>query len=136
MLTIHSGVGGEGEALRLALEGSGIDEAGLEISQIRANMSALRGSTASLALGEKSLGDLELIALDRIPAMDVPHYFGIPFDSALRAVASDNPDLQDALASGSPLLMFEICGWHVPGEVWNEGGSTSASIYLGTFRLR
>lgn len=137
LLTIHSGVGGEGEAFREAIEGSGLDEAGFSIGKIRTDMAALENVPVKISLGPDALGDLELAAVARVPAMDIQRYFDLPFDDALEMVAWENKPLRAALDSGEQLLIFEICGWHVPGEVWAQGSTaTSASIYLGVIRSK
>lgn len=137
LLTVHSGVGGEGERLRSALEGSGLDEAGFTLEQIRVNMAALQGAEVQLGLGEEILNSLELATVARVPAMDIQRYFDLPFDDALEMVAVENDPVRAVLDTGEPVLAFGICGWHLPGEVWGQGGSaTIASIYLGFIRLR
>jgi hypothetical protein len=52
-------------------------------------------------------------------------------------VAVENDSVRAVLDSGEALLAFEICGWHLPGEVWGLGSSaTTASIYLGFLRMK
>ena len=137
LLTIHSGIGGEGEPFRRAIEGTGLDQAGFSIAQIRSNIAALQNVLVQMSLGSDDLGELELAALARISPKDYQHYFDLPFDDALEMVAGADETVRSVLDSGEPLLVFEICGWHVAGEAWGKGTTpTSASIYLGFVRLR
>ena len=137
LLTIHSGVGGEGEVFRKAIESTGLDQAGFSIGQIRTNLAAMQNVSVQMNLGSYDFGELELAALARVPAIDMQHYFDLPFDDALEMVAGKNKPVRAALDSGDSLLVFEICGWHVAGEAWGKGTTpTSASIYLGFIRLR
>lgn len=137
LLTIHSGVGGEGEAFRLAVEGLSLDQAGFSIGRIQANLADMQNAPVQLNLGPDNLGDFELAALARIPPLDLQRFFDLPFDDALERVASQNEPLRSALDSGEPLLAFETCGWQMPGEAWGEGSTaTSASIYLGFIRRK
>ena len=137
LLTIHSGLGGEGDRLRNAIEGTGLDSAGLAMAQIHANMAALRGAAVRLTMGDAQVDGLELAALARVPSMDVKRYFDLSFDDALQMVAVENSPVQALLDTGEPLLAFEICGWRVPSEVAGLGTTpTTSSIYLGLIRFR
>ena len=135
LLTIHSGVGGQGEAFRWAVEGTGINSAFFSLARIQENLDRLAQSPVTLEMGADSLDGLELAGVARIPPADLEEYFRLPFDEALSLAAKSNPALVSALAGGDGLLIFEICGWAVPGEPWAPGvSSTSASIYLGFIR--
>ncbi len=137
LLTIHSGLGGEGDRLRNVIEGTGLDSAGLTMAQIHANMAALNGAAVRLTLGDALVDGLELAALARVPSMDVKRYFDLSFDDALQMVAVENAPIQALLDSREPLLAFEICGWRVASEVSGLGTTpTTSSIYLGLIRLR
>jgi hypothetical protein len=137
LLTVHSGLGGEGEAFRSAVEGTGLDLAFFSSARIRHNMQALAGSPARIQSGGLGREDLSLAAVVRIPPARLEEYFGTPFDEALSAAAEDSPELQAALDSGGPLLIFEICGWQIPGEVMApEVSPTTASIYLGVIKIQ
>ena len=137
LLTIHSGVGGEGEAFRQAVESTSIYGAGFTLDQIQANLAALQNTPGHLSLGGEDLVELELVALARVPAADLQPYFDLPYDEALEMVARQNDRVRLALDSGADLLAFEICGWYVGGEAWgSESSPTTASIYLGLMRAR
>lgn len=135
LLTIHSGIGGQGEAFRRAVEGSGLDSAGYNLSQIQSNLDRLQNAPVSLSVGDNPTKNLTLIGVSRIPPGEVEAYFSRPVDEALELVIRYNPALQPALGSGEPLLAFEICGWLVEGEGWSPGvSSTTGSIYFGLLR--
>ena len=137
LLTVHSGLGGEGEAFRSAVEGTGLDLAFYSFAQIRQNLGALAGASARLQSGELNRDDLNLAVVTRVPPRRLAEYFEMPFDQALADEALQTPDLQAALDSGEPLLMFEICGWQIPGEAMAPQVSpTTASIYLGVIRIQ
>ncbi len=137
LLTIHSGLGGEGEALRTAVEGTGLNMAFFSLERIRRNMDALAGSPVTLRSEQGSRDDLELAALVRVPPARLEAYFQQPFDEALDAAEMDNPGLADVLDEAEDWLVFEICGWQLPGEGWFPGVTPSTgAIYLGFIRVR
>jgi hypothetical protein len=137
LLTVHSGVGGQGEAFRWAVEGSGINSAIFPLARIHENLFSLEGAPVTLEMGADSHDGLELAGVARVPPSALDDYFRLPFDEALALAAQSNPALARALESGDGLLIFEICGWVVPGEPSSHGVSnTSASIYLGFIRDR
>ncbi len=132
LLTVHSGGGGQGEAFRAAVEGAGLDTAAFSLARIRANLALLAGAPADYKLGAGAWLPLRLAAVTRIPPAQVETYMRLPVDDALRLVSEIDPAARAALDSGQPLLLFEICGWYLPGEDWSPGETlTSASIYLG-----
>lgn len=135
MLTIHSGLGGQGENFRRAVEGTGLDSAFFSLARIHANLEALRGAPARLTGGSGTLEGLELVGVARVPPERLQEYFSLPGDAALALAAEYDPQVKAALDSGEQLLAFEVCGWAVPGEAWAPGVSaTSASIYVGFIR--
>lgn len=137
LLTIHSGLGGEGEALRSAVEGTGLNMAFFSLERIRGNMDALAGSPVQLQGEQGAHDDLELAALVRMPPARLEAYFRQPFDEALAAAEEDNPALADVLGEAEDWLVFEICGWQLPGEGWYPGVTPSTgAIYLGFIRVR
>jgi hypothetical protein len=135
LLTIHSGLGGQAESFRRAVEGIGIDSALYSLARIHANLDALQGAPARLTVGSYMLDNLELVGVARIPPERLQEYFDLPGDAALDLAGEYNPAVKAALASGEELLAFEVCGWSVPGEPWAPGTSaTTASIYIGFIR--
>ncbi len=137
LLTVHSGLTGQAEAFRRAVEGTGLDSAIFSLERIGANLTALQGAPVTLQVGADSLDGLELAAVARIPPARLEDYFNLPFDDALALAAQSDPAVAAALASGENLLVFEACGWVVPGEGWAPGvTSTTGSIYLGFIRDR
>lgn len=135
LLTIHSGVGGQSEAFRRAVEGSGLDSALFSLSTIQDNLRALEGAAVELHLGDGSRIDLTLVGVARIPPIDLAQYFALPVDQALDIAAFYNPALDPVLESDEPLLAFEICGWKVAGESGaEEFDRTTGSIYFGLLK--
>jgi hypothetical protein len=137
LLTIHSGLGGEGEAFRSAVEGTGLNMAFFSLERIVRNMDALTGVPVRLQVGGADRDDLLLAAVVRIPPSQLEPYFNQPFDDALETAAQGQPVLQTLLDESSDLLAFEICGWQLPGEPYAEGVTpTTGSMYLGFIRVR
>lgn len=137
LLTIHSGLGGEGEVFRAAVEGSGLNLAFFSLPQIQRSLAALSGAPAALRVGEQARDDLTLARVVRVPPRRLAAYFSRPFDEALAAAAEDDPAVAELLAQGGDLLLFEICGWQLPGEAWAEGVTPSTgSVYLGFIAIR
>ncbi len=130
-VSVHSGVGGEAQALRHALEGTGFDRAGVRLPEVFARMKALNGSSVHIRQQGYQSESYELASVVRIPASRLKDYLALPLEQALALAADLEPDLAAVLASGEPLLVLETCGWRMPGEPWPAGlSSTSASIYL------
>ena len=48
LATVHSGIGGEGQALRSALEGTGINRAAFPLDVVQRKLEALRGAQVAL----------------------------------------------------------------------------------------
>jgi hypothetical protein len=137
LFTVHSGLGGEGESFRSAVEGTGLDMAFFSPGKIQRNLAGLSGVPVHLKVGSYQQDDLVLKAVVRIPPTMLADYFSHPFDQALEKAAGDSSDIQAALESGNPLIIFEICGWQIPGEEWApEVSPTSASIYLGVIGIQ
>jgi hypothetical protein len=131
LVTVHSGVGGEAQALRHALEGTGIDSAAYSLDHIQRTLDGLPGMTAVLEQDSTHLEDLRVLAAARVPAPQVADYFSRSLDSALDLAAEYSPALVAALDSDQPLLIIETCGWKHPAEPWPAGMlATSAAIYL------
>jgi hypothetical protein len=135
-LTIHSGVGGEGQSFRDAVEGTGIDRAAYSLQKITANLQALSGSQVVISQGMTSTRNLYLQATARIPGSMLQGYFSTSLEDTLDFATQIAPELQPANQSTLPLIVFETCGWRVPGQPWFPGTTdTSASVYISVIRL-
>ncbi len=131
-VSVHSGVTGEGQELRHALEGTGINSAGLSLEQVLINLAEMNNAVVTLRQGQKSVDDANAAAFARVPAVDVPDYLLMSFDQALEVAFATNPDIQPQLEASGTLLIIETCGWRMPGEQgWQFVSDTTASIYLG-----
>ena len=131
-LTVHSGVGGEAQAFRNAVEGSGENQAGFPLKQVLANLRQLSGAEVVIIQGGQVYTGFRLAVVSRIPATSLKAYFREPIQSALDTAAALDPALVPYLNAAQPQLVFETCGWKMPGEPWAPGVTgTSASVYLG-----
>ena len=134
-ISIHSGIGGEAQAFRNAVEGTSIDQAGYSLNQINQNIATISGAPVEIHQGEAIVGNLELMALVRIPSNQVSNYLALPIEQAFNFAAQLDPTLLTALESNSELLVIETCGWKIPGEQTKRGlPNTSSSIYIGIIR--
>jgi hypothetical protein len=137
MLTVHSGLGGQSETFRRAVEGTGLDTAFFNLDKIHENLRALRNTPVRLTIDGQTRDNLELVGVARVPPDQLQAYFDLPGDEALALAAHYDDQVLAALQAGEQLLAFEVCGWAVPGEPWAPGVSaTTASIYLGFIRDR
>jgi hypothetical protein len=136
-LTVHSGIGGEAQELRHALEGTGLDRAALSLKQVENNLRALLGVEVTIRQGDQTLQGLEIAALVRVPASHIKEYIETPVEQALDFAARLEPALLEFINSSEPLLILETCGWRMPGERTAPGISdTSSSIYIVVIRAR
>lgn len=136
-LTVHSGVGGEGQAYRHAVEGTAENQAGIALNQVRANLRALAGAEVIISQGNQVYSGFTLVVTSRIPARKLQKYFHKPIESALAYAASLEPALESLVEPGQPQLVFETCGWQMPGEAWAPGvSSTTFSVYLGVIQAK
>lgn len=137
LASVHSGVGGEGQAFRHALEGTAINQAAFTIQQIQSNMNALQGAPVVITQGALTVEGLVLGRVGRVPALNLDEYFRAPLVQALAYAASVAPSLAAAVNPGAPLLIIETCGWKSAQERWAAGvTSTSASVYLGVIQKK
>ncbi|MCU0487378.1 MAG: hypothetical protein MUE67_00335 [Anaerolineales bacterium] len=131
LVTIHSGVGGDAQPLRHALEGTGYNQAGLPLRQVLKNLRQLSGSPVRISQDGQELSGLEIAAAIRLPAELVKEYLQIPASQALEFAARYAPELEAFLNPERPLIVLETCGWRMPGEAQGNGlPETSASIYI------
>lgn len=135
-LTVHSGIGGEGQAFRHAMEGTGLVGAAYNLKKIKATMNAWEGARVVITQGKKHYEGFTLAAISRVPARRVNDYLGASIPQALAFAAHLDEELLPVIASGEPLLIFETCGWRVPGERRAARVPvSSASIYLGVIQM-
>lgn len=135
-ITVHSGVGAEGQAYRHAVEGTGYNRAVLSLRKVQENLGALEGSDVTIVQGAMRIQGLRLVAAPRVPATAVDEYFRLPVDSALGLVSSIDHTVAGYVNSDQPQLVFETCGWKIPGESGAKGlSNNSASVYLGVIQL-
>ena len=131
-LTIHSGVGGEGQKFRHAIEGTGINQAGLTLNRVLSNLEALEGASVILRQGEQVVQGLNIFGLSRISPKKIHTYFDLPVEQALDYAASFDETLLPTALANQPLIVLETCGWKMPGEPWaKDVTATTGSIYLG-----
>ena len=134
-LTIHSGVGGEAQAYRHALEGTGYNQAAYPVKDILKNVKALAGAEVIIYQGDTVISGLTLSASARIPSKFTRAYFDLPFPDALGLAAEVNSSLDPFVLPDQPQIIFETCGWRAPGEKWVSGlKNTAASVYLGVIQ--
>jgi hypothetical protein len=132
LISVHSGVGGEAEAFRRAVEGLGVDQAGFTLKQIRSNMARLEGAEVEIRQGEREVNGLRLAGIGRVAPTQVREYFHVSAEQAMDLAASTDPGLAGLTQPGGPVLAFETCGWRLAGEPWAPGvTSTTGSVYVG-----
>jgi hypothetical protein len=135
LITVHSGLGGEGQKFRHAVEGTGFDAAWFTPQKVQANLRLLEGAEVTITQGETTLRGLQLVSAGRVPPQQLQAYMHARLPDALALAASLNPSLAPAASPTLPQIVFETCGWKMPGEKWAPGvTSTSASIYLGVIQ--
>jgi hypothetical protein len=131
LVTVHSGVGGDGEAFRNAIEGSGINAAFFSLDRIQRGMNELQDTPVQVNQGIQPGRDGKLLAVARVPAGQVSTYFHSSAVDALDLGAQNNPAMEAALQLNEPLVIIETCGWRHPDEKWAPGVSdTTGSVYL------
>jgi hypothetical protein len=134
-VTVHSGIGKEGQAFRHAVEGTGYDMAAQPLQQVRKNLDALSGASVTIRQGDVLVTGLRLVTASRLPPNTVESYLAQPVETALESVSRIDPEISDRIIDQLPKIVFETCGWRMTGERWVSGlTSTSASIYLGVIQ--
>lgn len=130
-VSVHSGVGGEGQRLRHALEGTGINSTGLDLPQIGQNLENLPEAGMSLIQGEVAATAVSVVAAARVPAYQLADYLALPIDGALEFALENDSTAWQQVQSDRTTLVIETCGWRLAGEAGAEWVTdTSASIYL------
>lgn len=134
-LSIHSGIGGEAQAFRHALEGTGYDQAAYNLKDILKNVNALRGAEVIIYQGDKELKGFKLTGTSRIPSKNTRSYFDLPLPEAFWLAAEIDPSLKQFSSIEQPIIVFETCGWRAPGEKWVSGlRNTQAAVYIGVIQ--
>ena len=134
-LSVHSGVGGEAQRFRHAIEGTGINQASYDLGEVMARMSALNGAEVTIQQDDVEISGFKLVTTGRVPANSLQYYFDSPVTEALYQAASFNPGLIETINPVTSQLVIETCGWKMPGEPWApQVTQTSASIYLGVIQ--
>ena len=136
-VTTHSGVGGEAEEFRYAVEGMGLNRSGFPLERVRANLRSLGGADVIISQAGVEIKGLQMVAAGRVPAAGINHYFSMSIDQALETAASMNLTLAEFVHPAQMELVFETCGWKMPEEPWAPGvTSTTGSVYLGVIQKR
>jgi hypothetical protein len=134
-VSVHSGVGGEGQSLRGALEGTWINSAGYGLEHVAQNMAALSGARVSIRQGQTVLEGLQIGVVSRVPPATLGAYFSAPVWQALDIAAQTNPVVANFSSPDQPELVIETCGWRMRGEAWAQGiKATTGSAYLAVIQ--
>jgi hypothetical protein len=134
-ITAHSGLGGEANAFRNALEGTGFDRARYSLEQVQEKLRLLEGAEVTISQGDMDVSGLRLVSAGRVPSEHIQSYMSASFADGLRLAAQLNPSLTGAVYPALPQIVLETCGWRIPGEDLAPGStSTAASIYLGVIQ--
>lgn len=134
-VSVHSGFTGEGQELRHALEGTGINSAGVPLDQVRDHLLAFEKAAVTLQQGQSRVDTAQIAAAARIPAARVADYLSKPLDQALDLLFDQDAAMPDSIQPGKPILIIETCGWRMPGEPGGEAVTdTTASIYIGVLQ--
>jgi hypothetical protein len=113
-----------------------VNQAGFSLKKIHNNLASLAGAAVQIQQGERLVDGLQLAATGRVPPRLIQDYFHNPVEQALAIAATANPELEDFVNSAGTILVFETCGWAVPGEAWAPGvTSLSSSVYIGVIQL-
>jgi hypothetical protein len=135
--TTHSGVGGEAEEFRYAVEGMGLNRSGFSLARVHANLRALNGAEVIISQASFEIKGLKLVAAGRVPATGINRYFSMPIERALETAASLDPALKKFTKPDQLQLVFETCGWKIPEEPWAKSvTSTTGSVYLGVIQKK
>lgn len=130
-VSVHSGVGGQAQRFRNAIEGTGINQAGFDLEKVQNKMGALLGAQVSIRQGENETSGFAITATSRIPAQSIADYLDTPASGGLRFAAGLDPGLGEFVNPDVPQLVIETCGWKLRGEPGaEEVAPTTASVYL------
>lgn len=133
-VSVHSGYGGEGDALRNLFEGTGINMGLFEPGKVLNIIQSLTGTAVEINQGDKKIEGLKLTSVTRIPPEHFTAYTALPIEKGLDYAVQNN--LIDPALLNQDLLIIETCGWLLPGEIQIEGlKATSNSVYLAVVSL-
>ena len=133
-VSVHSGLGGEGDALRNLFEGTGINMGLFEPARVLRIAQSLSGTDVEITQGDKKIEGLALTSVTRIPPEHFAAYTALPIEEGLDYAVQNN--LFDLALLNQDLLIIETCGWRLPGETQIEGlKDTSSSVYLAVISL-
>jgi len=128
--SIHSGLGAEAEPFRDLVEGTGIHQALYDEEKIRRHLQGMAGSKIKISQWETQIEGLSLATVVRIPPEHMADYMQTPVEELLDFAVEINA--MDPNLLSQDLLVFETCGWRLPGEAPVPGvPDTSTSVYLG-----
>ena len=131
LFTIHSGVGGEAQALRNAIEGTGLNRAGFSLAETSQQLEYLIGADVVIQQGGWTGRDYRVEAAVRIPPEQLETYFSLPFMDAVGWASRWDARLNQFVEGDGALIFIETCGWRMPGEAWGPlVNDTTGSIYL------
>ena len=105
-ISVHSGIGGEAEVYRRAIEGMGLDQAGFSIKLICSNLARLENASVQIRQGDRIVVGLKLAAAMRVPPGLLQDYFNGSVEQAMALAASVNPNLGDFPDPDSPAVSF------------------------------
>jgi hypothetical protein len=135
-VSVHSGMGGEGQDFRNSVEGTSINSAWFPVDQVLRNLNSLAGAQVSISQSGHTV-DAQLARAARVPAQGLQGYLNTPVENALSYASAYDHGLDAFAPPNQPILVFETCGWRMLSENWNDAVSdTTASIYLGVIQQR
>jgi len=135
IITVHSGVGGEAQRWRAAIEGTGINRAGFSLERTIGNMRSLADAGVVISQGDQQVDQLQLGAVTRIPARALSKYFNTEMADILDFAAQNDPEISNWTLPEQPVIVLETCGWKMPGEAGsNRVTDTTGSVYLAIIR--
>jgi len=131
-ITVHSGIGGEAETFRRAIEGLGLNQPAYTVGKAEKNLAILEGARVKITQGKRVLDGLIFADAVRVPPTLVKKYFTQSVDGSMEIAAELDLGWQRFTSPDQPVLVFETCGWKMPAEPWAPGVSrTTGSVYLG-----
>jgi len=136
-VSVHSGEGGEAQPYRNALEGTLVNTGAYTVKKVQSNMKALDGAKVVITQGKKTVDGLELTFISRVPPRSLSKYLSTSVLQALKLAVSIKGTLKYQTDPVEPQLVFETCGWRLPGEALSSvATATSASIYVAVIRSK